>query len=161
MVTLNVRGANSHATTAGLASNTNPEDHQIRLIHSSKIGLCIAGVDITNHHATHLRKAATSPAMLVHCLKRCRWTTTDQFDMIDWKACHDAIQEPGFSKKKFVAKFVNRRPPVGSVLHNKIPHLQLMQATARIENPPPPLLHQPSSHGGCASFSVSLSATSF
>jgi hypothetical protein len=61
METLNVR-ADYHATQ-GIANNTNPA----RIIHtipSSKVSLRIQETTITSHYATHLRKAATRPAML-------------------------------------------------------------------------------------------------
>jgi hypothetical protein len=62
MESLNVK-ADNHATL-GLSNTEGPPRHTIPLIPSSKIALIVAGKDITSHYATHLRKAASPPAML-------------------------------------------------------------------------------------------------
>jgi hypothetical protein len=113
METLNVH-ADALATTA-LEANTQPA-RTIHMIPSSKVALRIAGTDITSHYATHLRKAATRPAMLRRGLKHYGWTTR-QFDSIDWKAHHGAIQKLRFSEKKFVTKFIHQSLPMGKIFH--------------------------------------------
>jgi hypothetical protein len=90
MESLNVR-ADSHATS-GLNSIEGEPTSKIPHIPSSKIGLTIAGKDITSHYATHLRKAASRPAMLQRAQKHYGWIET-QFDMVDWKAHHGALQK--------------------------------------------------------------------
>jgi hypothetical protein len=72
METLKVR-ADKFVTT-GLAANLQPT-RNVKMIPSSQIALRIGGTDVTSHRATHLRKAATPPRMLKHCLKRHGWSS--------------------------------------------------------------------------------------
>jgi hypothetical protein len=65
METLNVR-ADAHATAA-LEAHLHPS--KSHMIPSSKVALRIDAIDITSHYATHLRKAATRPAMIQRCHK--------------------------------------------------------------------------------------------
>jgi hypothetical protein len=113
METLNV-GADYHATE-GLATEGNPST-LVTLIPSSKLGLRIATTDITSHYATHLRKAATRPAMLKRVQKHYGWMES-QFDMIDWAAHHGAIQKLRFTEKKFITKCIHQSLPMGKILH--------------------------------------------
>jgi hypothetical protein len=110
METLNVR-ADKHATS-GLALVTDPT----RKIPSSKVTLRIHQTDITSHYATHLRKAATRPAMLKRAYKHYGWIP-EQFAMIDWKAHHGALRKLRFNEKKFVTKFIHQSLPMGEVFH--------------------------------------------
>jgi hypothetical protein len=117
METLNVR-ADKNATiglNAALEVTTNPA-RTIHIIPSSQVGLHIHGTDITSHYATHLRKAATKPAMLSHMEKTFGWTNS-QFDMIDWKAHHGALQKLKFHENKFITKFIHQSLPMGAVYH--------------------------------------------
>jgi hypothetical protein len=87
METLNVR-ADLHATSGLEIASVNDERHakKINLIPSSKVALRIDDTDITSsHHATHLRKAATRPAMLQRTHKHYGWTTI-QFDRLEGPA---------------------------------------------------------------------------
>ena len=74
METLNMR-ADAHATD-GLNFPGDPQP-TITLIPSSKIGLRIDRTDITSRYATHLRKAATKPAMMTWFRKHYGWDTED------------------------------------------------------------------------------------
>jgi hypothetical protein len=110
METLNVRA--DHHATQGLANNTNPS----RIIHnipSSNVTLRIQETMITSHYATHLRKAATRPAMLRHFQKHYKWSK-QTFD-VDWKVHHGALQKLRFAHKKFVTKFIHQILPMGDI----------------------------------------------
>jgi hypothetical protein len=117
METLNVR-ADKNATiglNAVLEVTTSPA-RTIGIIPSSQVALRIHGTDITSHYTTHLRKAATRPAMLSHMEKTYGWSTP-QFDMIDWKAHHGALQKLTFQEKKFITKFIHQSLPMGDAYH--------------------------------------------
>jgi hypothetical protein len=115
METLNVR-ADKHATS-NLAQVSDP-DRKICMIPSSKVTLRIhKTADITSHYATHLRKAATRPAMLRRAYKHYGWIPA-LFAMIDWKAPHHgALRKLRFNEKKFVTKFIHQSLPMGEVFH--------------------------------------------
>jgi hypothetical protein len=125
METLNVH-ADKNATiglNATLEATSSPA-RTIRIIPSSQVTLHIHGTDITSHYATHLRKAATRPAMISHMEKTYGWSTT-QFYMIDWKAHHGALQNLTFPENKFITKFIHESlPSMGGVYH-KIDPAQL------------------------------------
>jgi hypothetical protein len=121
---LNVK-ADSHATL-GLSNTEGPPMHMIPLLPSSKIALIVAGKDITSHYATHLRKAASQPAMLQRVQKHYGWLES-QFEMVDWKAHHGAMQKLQFRDRKFVLKFIHQSLPMGTV-HHKIDLTQLLTA---------------------------------
>jgi hypothetical protein len=104
MESLNVR-ADIHATL-GLSATEGKPRHKIPLIPSSKIGLTV-GKDITSHYVTHLRKAASRPAMLQRAQKHYGWLES-QFDMVYWKAHHGALQKLPFRERKFVLKFIKK-----------------------------------------------------
>jgi hypothetical protein len=114
MESLNVR-ADSHATS-GLSSIEGEPTCTIPLILSSKTALTIVGKDITSHYATHLRKAASWPAMLQRTQKHYGWIET-QFDMVDWKAHHGALQKLPFQERTFVLKFIHQSLPMGKINH--------------------------------------------
>jgi hypothetical protein len=88
----------------------------ISMIPSSKVTLRIHNANITSHYTTHLCKAATRPTMLQRVHKHYGWIPA-QFEMIDWKAHHDALQKLRFNKKKFVTKFIHQSLPMGKVFH--------------------------------------------
>jgi hypothetical protein len=113
METLNVRAG--HHATQGIANNTNPA----RIIHtipSSNVSLRIHETTISSHYATHLRKAATRPAMLRHFQKHYKWSEKT-FDSVDWKIHHGALQKLRFADKKFVTKFIHQILPMGDIFH--------------------------------------------
>jgi hypothetical protein len=113
METLNVRA--DQLATYGLEQIVSPEK-VIQQIPSSKVALIVRDTTITSHYATHLRKAATRPAMLQRFHKHYKWTeqTTDS---VDWKAHHGAIQKLRFAEKKFVTKYIHQLLPIGDVFH--------------------------------------------
>jgi hypothetical protein len=114
METLNAR-ADYHATEG--QENAGPPPHTIQTIPSSKVVLRIAATDITSHYASHLRKAASRPAIIQRVAKHYGWTEA-QFDMIDWKAHHGgAIQKLRFADRKFVIKFIHQSLPMGAIFH--------------------------------------------
>jgi hypothetical protein len=113
METLNVR-ADYHATE-GLENARSPP-YIIQTIPSSKVALRIDATDITSHYASHLRKAASRPAIIQRVAKHYGWTEA-QFDMIDWKAHHGAIQKLRFADRKFVIKFIHQSLPMGAIFH--------------------------------------------
>jgi hypothetical protein len=115
MEKLNVQ-ADKHATTglnADLASQANPVKI-ISLIPSSQIALRIGNIDITSHHATQLWKAATRPEILRQTQTHYGWTTK-QFDLVDWKAHHGALQKLSFTEKRFVTKCIHQSLPMGEI----------------------------------------------
>jgi hypothetical protein len=111
MVRINLDGniknvhADKHATS-GLAQVSDPAQ-MISMIPSSKVTFRIHNTDITSHYATHLRKAATRPAMLRRAPKHYGWVPA-QFEMIDWKAHHGALRKLQFNEKKFVTKCIHQ-----------------------------------------------------
>jgi hypothetical protein len=117
METLNVR-ADLHATSGLDIASTIDEQQakKINLIPSSKVALRIYDTDITSHHASHLRKAATRPAIVQRTHKHHGWTPI-QFEMIDWKAHQDAMQKLRFAEQKFIKKFTHQSLPMGDVYH--------------------------------------------
>jgi hypothetical protein len=118
MERLNVR-ADSLATE-GLEGYDDPTT-LVTHIPSSKVALRIAMTNITSHYATHLRKAATRPAMLNRVHKQYGWTPS-QFDMIDWKAHHGAHKKLiTMGKSKFVQKFIHQSLPMGEWYHKVHP----------------------------------------
>ena len=132
METLNVR-ADYHATTA-LQANTTPPKH-IHMIPSSKIALRIRDIDITSHYATHLRKAATRPALEKRFHKHYGWTPA-QVDHVDWKAHQGTFSKLRFAEKKFVLKFIHQSPPMGKIFH-KIDPSQPITCSSCQKNPTP------------------------
>lgn len=109
-------GAEAHATRTALETHLQPS-RAIHMIPSSNAALRIDDTDITSHHATHLRKAATRPAMLNRCHKHCGWTPAG-FNMIDWNAHHGALQKLRFAEKTFVTMFIHQGlPMLGAVFH--------------------------------------------
>jgi hypothetical protein len=116
METLNVK-ADNH-TTLGLNNSEGPPRQKIPQIPSSKIALIVTGKDITSHYATHLRKAASRPAMIQRVHKHYGWLES-QFEMVDWKAHHGAMQKLQFRDRKCILKFIHQSLPMGKV-HRKI-----------------------------------------
>jgi hypothetical protein len=115
--------ADSHAMI-GLSATEGTPRYTIPLFPSSKIALIVAGKDITSHYATHHWKAATRPTMLQCAQKHYGWLES-QFDMVDWKAHHGALQKFPFRDRKFVLKFIHQSLPIGKV-HHKIDPNQLI-----------------------------------
>jgi hypothetical protein len=56
--------------------------------------------------------------MVERAQNRYGWTES-QFDMIDWKAHHGAIQKLAFKEKTFLLKFIHQSLPMGEIF-NKI-----------------------------------------
>jgi hypothetical protein len=129
METLNVR-ADKHATS-GLAQVSDPA-RTICMIPSSKVTLRIHNTDITSQYATHLRKAATCPAMLQRAHKHYGWIPA-QFEMIDWKAHHDALRKLRFNEKKFVTKFIHQSLPMGKVFHKIDPSQAMTCSSCKVK----------------------------
>jgi hypothetical protein len=129
MERLNVR-ADAHATAA-LEAHLQPSK-SIHMIPSSKVALRIDAIDITSHYATHLRKAATRPAMLQRCHKHYEWTPAG-FDLIDWKAHHGALQKLRFAEKKFVTKFIHQSLPMGAVFHKIDPSQPITCSSCQLQ----------------------------
>jgi hypothetical protein len=115
METLNAR-ADAHAT-AGLNVPGAPATIA-PLMPSSEVALRMDRIDITSKRATHLRKAATKPAMLNLFHIHCGWNLLD-VDSIDWKAHHGALGKLTCSGKKFATKFIFQLLPMGKT-HHKI-----------------------------------------
>jgi hypothetical protein len=113
METLNVR-ANAHASYA--LEQQGPASKIITPIPSSNVSLLVHNTTITSHYATHLRKAATRPALLQCFSRHYNWQETT-FDSVDWKAHHRAIQKLRFAEKKFVTKFIHQHLPMGLIFH--------------------------------------------
>jgi hypothetical protein len=68
------------------------------------LALWINQMDVTSKHATHLRKLRQPPpppAVIQRFHKHCGWTEQD-FDSVNWKAHHGAIQKLQCTNKKFI-----------------------------------------------------------
>jgi hypothetical protein len=113
METLNVR--TNKLATDGLNIPGDPST-LVTLIPSSKLALRTNHTDITAKYATHLCKAATTPAMLKQFQTHYAWDKTD-FLSVDWTAHHGAMQKMRFSGRKFIIKFIHQDLPMGEVFH--------------------------------------------
>jgi hypothetical protein len=109
METLNVRA--DYHVSFGLNQNEQPEKI-ITPIPSSKVSLIVHGITITSHYATHLRKAATRPALLKRCCTHYQWKE-ETFNSVDWQAHHGALQKLRFTDKKFTTKYIHQLLPMG------------------------------------------------
>jgi hypothetical protein len=130
METLNIR-ADAHASYA--LEQQGPASKIITPIPSSKVSLLVHNTTITSHYATHLRKAATRPALLQHCRKQYNWQESI-FDSIDWKAHHGAIQKLSFAEMKFVTKFIHQHLAMGLIFHKINPAQSATCSSCQIYN---------------------------
>ena len=120
----------AHANTDRLDIPGDPQA-AITIIPSSKIGLRIDQTDITSRYATHLRKAATKPAMMTRFRKHYGWDAKDA-ESVDWKAHHDAIHKLRDAVKKFKTKFFHQVLLMGAVFHKIDPTQSITCSSCKV-----------------------------